>query len=369
MTFNLVLQLTRACNMRCRYCYSPQKAPDSMSLRCARQAIDLALDQVPRHGKLRVGFFGGEPALEFRAIRELTASLWHSALAREIDLELALTTNGTLLDGDRLAFLRRNRFELAVSIDGTQKAHDRNRVLADGRGSYATIAQSFPDILEHFPGVRAAMVVDPTNVTDLAAGLSDLYDHGFRVFETTPNYHAHWAEEDATALEAAYREVGRFYVDRLSSGEAVEIAFIDTKVAAALQGGFRRDQKCGFGWREIAVAPSGHIYPCERVIHNDDGKMALGDVHKGFSKDARRYYKQHCGNVNKACKKCAVAPRCANWCACVNYARTGRIDRCDGFVCFYERLAIEVADQCAATMCEVDPEFMNRRFGQPAAVA
>ena len=67
--FGLVLSVTRACNMRCHYCYTGKKSPQTLSDVAARRAVDRAVASLAPGGTLELGFFGGEPLLEPDLVR------------------------------------------------------------------------------------------------------------------------------------------------------------------------------------------------------------------------------------------------------------------------------------------------------------
>ncbi len=110
------LFLTHACNLRCTYCYNGRHLRRDMSPDVLSRAIDLAF--ADGSGPVGIAFFGGEPLLRFDSLRE-GVRLARAASARTgRPVAFRVTTNGTLLAGDRLAFLRDERFAVAVSLDG-----------------------------------------------------------------------------------------------------------------------------------------------------------------------------------------------------------------------------------------------------------
>jgi uncharacterized protein len=58
------LFLTHRCNLACEYCYV-SKNSDRMSLETAAKIIDFAFRNTPAAEEIELGFFGGEPLLEF----------------------------------------------------------------------------------------------------------------------------------------------------------------------------------------------------------------------------------------------------------------------------------------------------------------
>lgn len=67
---------------------------------------------------------------------------------------------------------------------------------------------------------------------------------------------------------------------------ATLLNFIDTKIITSLKNGYECRDRCNFGEREITIAPSGRIYPCERLIGPDtDPALSIGNVFTGFDED------------------------------------------------------------------------------------
>ncbi len=116
----LELQLTHACNLRCRHCYLGPPAPTSL-----KQADALAIARdFAAHGGLKLMISGGEPLL-FPELRKFVGE------CRNLPLRLVLLTNGTLLDDENCRALDVD--EIQVSLDGWREGHD----LLRGSGNFA----------------------------------------------------------------------------------------------------------------------------------------------------------------------------------------------------------------------------------------
>src|SRR5262249_57003962 len=127
----------------------------------------------------------------------------------------------------------------------------------------------------------------------------------------------------------------------------------------------RDDEKCGLGLTEIAVAPSGNLYPCERFVREDDDPtLRIGTIAAGID-DARvralhaRMPARHA--TNDACGECEERARCSAFCACANFAETGRVEIAGGVQCWYDRAVMRIADGLANALAG-DPSFVER-FG------
>ncbi len=134
------------------------------------------------------------------------------------------------------------------------------------------------------------------------------------------------------------------------SGRVVSITVFDNKILAALKGGLSGGDKCSLGATSVAVAPSGNLYPCERAVAEDeDLTFVMGHVDTGPSVSGEACAR---GPINPECADCGERWRCASFCACANYAETGRTDVAGGTQCWHERQTALLADRIASTLWE-----------------
>jgi radical SAM protein with 4Fe4S-binding SPASM domain len=161
----LVLELTRACNLRCKTCYVSAAKPRKNELK-TDEVIDL-LEEVSDHGTRTVAFLGGEPFL-----RPDLSELVETALG--LFEEVQVSTNGTISDdGFFRRFHCRPKLVVQVSLDGPDAAsNDAVR----GAGSHSR-ASGFLELAEKH-GIRSAIsgVLNKHNY-NLVGDLCD-YAHG-----------------------------------------------------------------------------------------------------------------------------------------------------------------------------------------------
>ena len=140
------LNLTQKCNLKCKYCFVTQQ-PKEMDYKTAKDAVDFyaknALDNLDIPD---ITFFGGEPLLKFEYIIK---PLVEYIRKRYGDFEISVTTNGTLLDEEKLKFLRDNNVGLLLSIDGDKETQNHNRPFHSGKGSFDEIDVDL--ILKYYP--------------------------------------------------------------------------------------------------------------------------------------------------------------------------------------------------------------------------
>ena len=369
---NVTLCLTHDCNLRCAYCYAGRKHGRRMTWETAQRAIDFALEHAVRRAALtgeppeaQLGYFGGEPLLEWDLLKRSSAYADEAAARLGLGLKKTVTTNMTLLDAARAEWLREHGFYVGLSLDGNAAMHDTLRRFQDGRGSHATCAAA----LAHYSGPEARaeviVVADPRNVRHLAASVGWLIAEDIRSIAINPNFYVEWPEDALDEWRDAYGGIGELYADCYRREIPVRVNVFDGKIRVRIKEGYAACDKCGFGSEEVAVAPSGNLYPCERSVGDDTTEaLCIGTVSGGFDAAKRAAVVACRGNTVAECEGCPVQARCMNWCGCINYATTGAANRVAGIVCFHERMAIEAADRVAAALfAESNPSFLAKFYG------
>ena len=361
----LTLCLTHHCNLSCRYCYGGAKSQRHMSLATGRAAIELALRATRQ--RLHLIFFGGEPLTRWHTLVRLTELAQARSAKAGIEVRCSVTTNGTLLTRQRVDWLSRHDFVTAVSCDGTARAHDAQRVGPAGQGSHRRTVAGLERAIASGLKVRVVLVVHPTNVAELPASVEFLRALGAHDLVVNPDWSASW--DDPAVLErwtAAYRAVGAQYVAAYQDGHPFWISSIDTKIAAHIKDGYLAAERCDLGRRNLVVAASGNLYPCDRLVGEDaDQRFVIGHVSTGPDRDRISQLVAATCSLPRECVDCTVAARCRNRCACANLAMTGSVGEPSPTLCFHEQLAVRVADQAADELyAQRNPLFMLHHYGE-----
>ncbi|MGH8107034.1 MAG: GTP 3',8-cyclase MoaA, partial [Arenimonas sp.] len=128
---DLRVSVIEACNFRCPYCMPADKTPDDTTLQNAARLTFDQIEQVVKAfvklGVRKLRLTGGEPLLR-KNLPELI-----ERLARIAELEdIALTTNGSLLEKQAQALKQAGLHRLTVSLDALDA--DVFSQLSGGRG-------------------------------------------------------------------------------------------------------------------------------------------------------------------------------------------------------------------------------------------
>lgn len=195
---NLYLTNT-ACNLSCPYCVARQAydgRPGSITRLARRHRPSLAVEIVDAYMRQRhdageqltpISFNGGEILLEWELIQAVVEHVQRSYPSME--MRYLLNTNMTLMDRDKAEFLVANDFEVHLSIDGYQEAHDHTRSYRGGRGSFDEIIEK----VEMFNSLSPASPITGFQGTiDQAEGFDiekvfEMSKHGFVQARLAPN--------------------------------------------------------------------------------------------------------------------------------------------------------------------------------------
>jgi uncharacterized protein len=363
---HLTLCLTHDCNLRCAYCYGGSKQKRDMSPEVARRAIDLALARVSQ--RLHLVFFGGEPLLRWPDLVAFTGYAHERAAQTAIHVIPTVTTNGTQLDDERIAWLRAEKFLVAISCDGVRAAHDHNRRDAASGSTYDATIAAIRRCLTAGLRLRVVLVLDPSNVELLPESVAALAAIGARELVVNVNLAADWSSDSVRSrCQTAYQRTADLYLEAYRQKEPFWLSLVDGKIASYIKGGYLPADRCDLGQRNLVVAASGRLYPCDRLVGEDrDASRTLGDVWTGPDELRIRQLVSQVTSPPE-CRDCALANRCRNRCACANLAMTGAIDIPSETLCFHEQLAIRSADRVAQILfAERNPLFLAHHYhGSP----
>jgi uncharacterized protein len=357
----LTLFVDHACNLACSYCYNGEKFRKPMSLSTARKAVDLVqgMDSPLR----QVSFFGGEPLLQWDLIQEVTAYV--RGVTEGHSVAMAVTTNGTLLTDPRLEWMRENAFHVGVSLDGCEEAHNATRPYGGGAPSAMDVTAGVRRLLSHGLPLKTVSVIDPANVDFLGQSFQYLLDLGVRDMSFNINYEGAWDDAARERFQAALERLSGAYVDAYSRGLSFKLNLLDSKIVTHVKMGFSCKDRCDFGCAEIAVSPSGRLYPCDRLVGEDSNDaVVIGTLDAGVDIARRDRLVAEKNRELEECLDCDIVQRCMHWCGCVNYAMTGSVGEVDGLLCWFEQTVVLAADQAAEILYrEANPGFLRRFYG------
>ena len=356
--------LTQRCNLACKYCYI-EKKPETLSQDMAKKIVDFIFAKSPQDATIDIGFFGGEPLLEFNLMQVLTKMIVNHSGYDANRVVMRVVSNGTIFTKEIADFLQENNIGLGLSFDGLPVLQDKNRPFIDGTGSSAVVEKNLCMALEWFPLMPVNAVFNNETFQHLTEIVDYLSNLGVKNIHLNPDVSSSWSSADCKALEAIYSKLGKRYLQYYLDNDPHYISLIDSKITVLLRGGYRDDEKCSMGKGELAFAPSGNIYPCERLVGADTGKYhCIGHVE---DMDFRPFDCRKTSTIRQksTCDDCSLEQYCMHWCGCTNFFATGDYNQMNYFLCYSEKAAIKAALEVIATTTDEGINFPNHLQGTP----
>jgi uncharacterized protein len=338
-----------------------------MSIAVAEKIIDFIFTTTPFDEKIDIGFFGGEPLLEFELIKQITEMIERHPSYNRDRVEFTITTNGTIFSDEIAEFMKFHHVSFCLSCDGPPHVHDLSRCYPNGSRSSGVVENTIALALAAIPEVLVNAVYHPGTFIYLPEVIKYFSARGLRRIYLNPDFSASWSAEDAGQLTEIYSRVGELYVEYYLAQNPHFISLIDSKIAVILREGYQLSEICQMGKREIAFSPNGNIYLCERLIGDGNkNEHCIGNINNGLrvEKESCNFATYH--SINDECQACGLRDYCTNWCGCSNYFSTGYYNLVSHFLCASEKAAIEVAFKVFQDLeTKLGPIFMEHLAGSP----
>ena len=159
----MLIYTTNQCNFRCIYC--PEKHENVKLTQENWDSLYRYIEKNVKNKKYEVitlGFFGGEPLLEARAIIDFLKKVSKlKKYNKNLSIEHTITTNGYLLTPkiyDELVKYDLKLFQ--ITIDGFASSHDVTRPRVDGVGTWDKIIENLEYIDKQNDGARFSIRVN-----------------------------------------------------------------------------------------------------------------------------------------------------------------------------------------------------------------
>jgi len=354
----MCLHVAHDCNLRCKYCFASQgdfKGERSlMSLEVGKRALEFLCENSGRRRNLEVDFFGGEPLMNFDLVKELVN------YGREIEnkynkhFRFTITTNGVLLDDEKIDYINENMDNVVLSLDGRKDVNDNMRKTVTGKGSYDVIIPKFKELVKRRGDKDYYIRGTFTSYNlDFSEDALHFYNEGFKKISiepvvTSPENDYALKDEHVDEILREYEKFSKEYIDiKKKDKDFLFFHFmIDLNQGPCLA---KRSIGCGAGSEYVSVTPEGELYPCHQFVGNEDFK--LGDVFSGvLNTKKREEFKKANVFAKEECKSCWAKFYCSGGCHANAYNTNGDILKPYRIGCEMEKKRIECAISILANL-------------------
>ena len=318
-TYTLTLNLTQECNLRCKYCYveKPGLSSSVMSERIAKEAVDFLLEFEDLEG-LGISFYGGEPLLNFPVMKSTIEYASKEAEKRGLpEVKYHITTNGTLLTDDIIAFLTEYHINVMMSIDGPPSIHDAMRVTPAGEGTHSLVLNRLQRLLDTTGNHRVSASGVVTNQGMLKTAYEYLSQLDLKDIKLS---YVRYLDESKYALTDSQKEqykedmrdIALECLKLLMKGIRPPYYNFENKILQ-LWKHTKRTYFCPAGVRRFGISPVGDIYPCGPAAAM--GEWKLGTLADGLDESAVDRWADVTSFEHKSdCQECWARYLCAGGC-------------------------------------------------------
>jgi sulfatase maturation enzyme AslB (radical SAM superfamily) len=264
------LILADSCNMRCSYCYGTYFAEDSRPAKSKlmnSEVVKAAVDFTHKIGAKQLGFFGGEPLLNFKGIE---TAITHSR-RRGYDLEFSLTTNGSLITDEIADYFRKYEVTVSVSTDGAPDSHNATRKLGDGSDSHHKVLEGIRRVKSRGVLHLLEMTYSNKHPLDLRSNLEYLAKHSPAISVTCVEGASNAKYKDeiiaGDRLIQYYRDMFDYFIETRKNGQPIQIGGINELVSSiASNVSVIREHVCSTVLDRVTINIDGNIYPCPETM-------------------------------------------------------------------------------------------------------
>ena len=318
-----------------------------MSPEVGKKAIDLLIKESANRRNLEIDFFGGEPLLNFDAVKEILEYARSKEKEFNKKFRFTITTNALLLNEKNMKYINEHMGNIVLSIDGRPSTNDNMRFRVDGKGTYKDILPKIKEMAESRNQdkyyVRGTFTRENL---DFSKDVLHLADEGFKQISVEPVVAAKDSgydlrQEDLPFLRQEYEKLAAEYVKRMKNGNGFNFFhfMIDLAQGPCIA---KRLSGCGSGHEYLAVTPEGDIYPCHQFVGMEEFKV--GNVEQGIlNKDIQNYFKDSNVYSKSECSDCWARFYCSGGCAANSYQFHKDINKPYEVGCELEKKRVECA--------------------------
>lgn len=342
-TGGITFEVTEHCNLACDYCVygkyyiNQQTAKEKvLTFEIAKNMLDFFIPiwesslNSSFDNKIMMGFYGGEPLLNFNLIEKIVAYVKNSSIYSENRIGFTMTTNGVLLD-KYISFLVENNFIIKISLDGGTEKENSLRKYHNGKIAFDKVYSNVLKIKDEYPlffeknvnflsvlhrnNSESKIVEFFSNTFNKKAWVSSLATDGLN-----PDFEAEFWEMNNSSPTNAEKislqnendlsssDINKFirYFCSYVKPSYLYLLISDKKEKHYLPTGTCRPFK-----RIIFVTSDGKILTCERIGHQFViGNITATDVDIDFDEIADKYHNYYT-TIFEQCKRCLFKLACS----------------------------------------------------------
>jgi uncharacterized protein len=330
--------LTSACNFKCKYCFVESRIEKNdnafMTKETAEKGLQLLKRNVDDKYTTTIIFYGGEPFMNFDVMKyivERTKEL-------QMNMKFNVVSNGRILSADIIDFIKENKIEIGISIDGLESTNDEMRIDHNDKGTFNKIISTISALSENGVNFGLSCTISKHNMDKIDEIISILEQYnikgmGYNLPAENGNIVVSEEEKQIIVKNLMKAEdiifEKRFFEDRIINRRLK--SFVEKKI-------WLKDC-AGYG-HQIAITPKGQVGVCHGLWPDEINQKdnIYYDIDVNYTEPVKEHptwqewFNRTPFNMPK-CWNCEAISLCGGGCAKNSFLRTSSIWDIDTDIC------------------------------------
>jgi radical SAM protein with 4Fe4S-binding SPASM domain len=282
------LEVTRHCNMNCRFCYN--ESGFNLTNEMTTDEIKDLIDEAEKMNVAEIRFTGGEA---------LTRPDIFQLIDYTIDKKrfyISLSTNGMMEDDVFNELVKREINDVIVSVDGTEQTHNYQRPAKGGMNAYQSVI-SFINRLKEFAGDKKFKVIRINTVLTKITATEEVVRHLIELCRdkklelvsfiypqpagrATGQLNDFLTNEETYQFNLTVKKLRQEYAGKGYFPKIVMDYDVLGSEDVARHPIVPRIKACPAGREFVFISPEGDVYPCGAVSFEGDNPFFTGNIRK-----------------------------------------------------------------------------------------
>ena len=293
-----IIALTSKCNYGCSYCHTgcnsgkPSNKKAFMDKETAVKVLNYIFKSPNK--ALTIEFQGGETMINWDVLSFIVKQARELNKVEQRDLLLAVVSNLSLLNKEKMDFLVKYNVSVCTSLDGPKQVHDRNRPFLGGGGTYDLTIQKLKELRQAFGPEKPGMIAALPTITKFALNypkeiIDEYVNLGIRSIHLRFLNNLGNAKDRGSEINYTVDQFVQFWKTALDyiielNERGIKIEERTTRMLCSKL--LRKSDPlytemmspCGAGRGQVAYTEDGSVYTCDEGRMLDTDVFKMGDV-------------------------------------------------------------------------------------------
>ena len=292
------IHISNRCLLACSYCYL--NGMDWKGRDLTFGDLDKVCDYIENNPFIQDGctisFLGAEPIDEFEKVKYLVEKLKKG----KKEYGFAISTNGYSLTKTIIEYLKYNKFNVVISLDGDKDVQNYFRRTKGNEETYDTIINNIQEMrkLNLSFDIQSVITRETFDIIKNTTHHEQLCPRSIKYYYEVSD--AEWSKKQIELIIVEVEKLWEYFRKSILTEKPVHL-FHNISILRRIHSGEKRVYHCGSGKSTLYIGNDLKVYPCNMIAYNGE---SLFDINKNDSADSIDNLKYYELNVDK-CLKCS----------------------------------------------------------------